>query len=199
MQEYNYNTIYLNHSHIVHGTKKSVLKYDFFQAIAFEKSSLSLLSMTLNTSWYNISEALNNNKFSYKWFDNSGELTVNVNITIQDGVYTVNNLNEYIQSRLYSNGHYYKQVSSGNIIYPFLIQTNETYYALQLTVFAMRTASADYVKGSTDWNWPSSFTTPQFIINSTNTFYQFLGISPGTYPSEVETTTQTYSCCFVYC
>ena len=152
------------------GSKNSVLRYNFVSANTFEGADLSLISAVVNSAWFNISSALNNNTFTYKWLDERGDLTETVTITIQDGYYDINNLNEYIQNRLYNKGHYIKHVASGNVIYPFLLRTNMAYYAVQLDVYPIRSESVDYVRGSTEWGWPDDFITPQFIISSTNSF-----------------------------
>ncbi len=57
-------------------------------------------------SWYNISTTNNNNKLSYTWWDENGDETEPIEITISDGNYSVDTLNEAIQEQLITNKHY---------------------------------------------------------------------------------------------
>ena len=55
-------------------------------------------------SWYNISENLGNDTFSYVW--RSGTSTSNTYIiTIPDGLYEIADLNTFFQSKMIENGH----------------------------------------------------------------------------------------------
>jgi hypothetical protein len=195
-KDYKSYSVVLNRSNIVKNTNNSVLKYSFDSAISFKDAQISLNTINLYFSWFNISAALGNNRFSYKWFDGSGQLNTVYDVLIKDGYYSVNNLNEYLQSILVSRGHYLQQVSSGNYIYFFEFVTNAVYYAIELNVYAMRTASsagADYVRGSTDWAYPAAFTTPQVILNSTNKFNQLIGFANGVYPENTDSNNHVFT------
>lgn len=181
-KKYKQYSVVLNNSHLVAGAKNSTLKYNFESAQKFENAKISLNTLNVYFSWFNISSNLNNNKFSYKWFDSNGLLNQVFDITIKDGYYSVNNLNEYVQSILVSRGHYLQQVSSGNYVYHIEFTSNAVYYTIELNTYAMRTASVDFVRGSTDWAFPTAYTTVQVIINSTNLFGKLIGFAAGTYP-----------------
>jgi hypothetical protein len=191
-KEYEYYSVILNSNHIVKGTKNSVFKYDFRQGIKFKNASMFMSSLNMFYSWFNITSALNNNKFSYKWFDTNGELNDVHTVTIDDGNYNINDLNEYLQSILVSRGHYIKQVSSGNHIYHLELTSNPNYYAIQLNCYAMRTESGDYVRGSTEWAWPTVATTVQIIFSTSNLFNDLLGFLPWTYPAVSDTNNHTF-------
>jgi hypothetical protein len=192
IQEYDYYSVILNSSNIVPGTKNSVFKYNFRQGIKFENASVSMANLNMFNSWFNISSALNNNKFSYKWFDSLGVLSEVYTVTYKDGNYNINDLNEFMQSILVSRGHYIKQVSSGNHIYHLEFVSNNNYYSAQLNTYAMRTESADYVRGSTNWAFPTIATTVQLIFLSTSMFNNLLGFTNGTYPQVSDTNNHTY-------
>jgi hypothetical protein len=184
-KEYQNHSVVLSSSNIVPGTKNSVLKYTFDSAMKFNNAQISLSTLNMYFSWFNISSSLNNNRFSYKWFDSSGDLSDAFEIVIKDGYYSVNDLNEYVQSMLVTRGHYLKQVSSGNHIYHIEFITNKVYYTIELNVYAMMTsdaAGANYVRGSTDWAYPAEYTTVQVILNSTNKFSSLIGFENKTYP-----------------
>ena len=185
IKEYQQYSVILNIKNIVPGSNNSVLKYDFDTALKFENAQVSVNTVNIYFSWFNISEALNNNKFSYKWFDSDGNLTQVYTITIKDGYYSVNNLNEYIQSILVSRGHYLLHVESGNFVYHIELTTNPVYYTIEMNVYAMMSATAagsNYTRGSTTWALPDETTTIQVILNSTNTFSSLIGLENGTYP-----------------
>lgn len=185
-KKYKQYSVVLNSSHIVKGSKNSTLKYNFESAQKFENAQVCLNTINIYFSWFNISSNLNNNKFSYKWFDANGILNQVFDVVIKDGYYSVNDLNEYIQSILVSRGHYLQQASSGNYVYHIELTTNPVYYRIELNTYAMRTESPDYVRGSTDWGFPSQYTTVQVIINSTNNFSNLIGLSPGVYPETTD-------------
>ena len=185
MKEYKYQTLILNSSHIVEGSKNSVFKYSFDKSLEFKNAQIAINTINIYFSWFNISSALNNNKFTYKWFDAFGELNETFQIVIKDGYYNINDLNEYVQSILVSRGHYLQHVSSGNYVYHFEFISNKAYYSVELNCYAMMTseaAGADYIRGSTDWAFPSEYTTVQVILNSTNLFSSLIGFENGVYP-----------------
>lgn len=195
MKEWDYYTVILNKSNIVPGTSNSVMRYDFNSSIRFENASMSLTSLNIYNSWFNVSSKLENNQFSYKWFDSSGDLSQTFNITIPDGYYSVNDLNEVTQKFLYSRGHYLKEVATGNIAYHIEFLTNATYYAVQMNVYSMMTAlvaGSNYVRGTSDWAFPAETTCIQITIPSSNKFNQLIGITPGVYPSVVDGQTHEY-------
>jgi hypothetical protein len=195
-KDYKYYSVVLNSSNVVKGTKNSVLKYTFDSAMKFENAQIALNTINVYFSWFNISSTLNNNKFSYKWFDSNGELNQVFDVVIRDGYYSVNNLNEYLQSILVSRGHYIKQVSSGNYVYHIEFVTNPVYYSIELNTYAMISASAvgaNYVKDSTDWAFPSVYTTVQVILHSTNLFSTLIGFENGTYPVSSDTQNHVFA------
>ena len=182
MTEYKYRTVVLNKDNIVPGTGNAVLKYNFPSSENFKKAGMTLTHLSIMNSWFNITRTLGNNKFSYKWFDISGNLSEVFDVEFQDGYYSVSSLNSYMQGILVSRGHYLRRVSSGEYVYHLEFLTSTDYYAIQLNCYAMRTESADYLRGSTSWGWPSQYTTVQIIIPSTNKFKELVGFVEGTYP-----------------
>lgn len=188
-------SVVLNTNNVVPNTKNSVLKYKFDNAMTFKNAYVSLNTLNIFHSWFNISSDLNNNKLSYMWFDSSGNLTVSHEIIITDGYYSVNNLNEKIQSIFRSRGHYVQKVSDSTIGYYIEFIENASYYSIQLNCFAMMTsaqAGSAYTRGSTSWAFPSVKTTVQCIIQSSNKFSQLIGFQPGTYPTVSSTSDRTF-------
>lgn len=192
---YSYNTIILNKNNIVPGSKNAVFKYRFNQSLHLKDSSLAIQSINLYYSWFNISNYFRNNKFSYVWFDNAGELNTTVDITIPDGFYTVELLNKYLQSEFQKRGHYLIQQSSTDYVYYMEFIPNASYYAIQVNIYAMMTAAqagTDYIKGSETWAFPSTPTTPQLVITNSSSFGSFIGYTNGSYPSTPSNTDETF-------
>jgi hypothetical protein len=152
-------TIFFNNSHIVNKSNNRLV-FRFSSSTTFKNARVALKSVTMYYSWFNISAAYNNNRFQYTWFDNTGELNTTVTVTIPDGSYSIETLNEYFQINCYPM--------------PTSVQNASTY---------------QYVKpvGAT-WAYPPVATTPQIIINSTNEFKTLLGFDAGSYPAILQQT-----------
>jgi hypothetical protein len=188
-------TVFFNSSNIVNRSNNRLV-YRFTNSTKFKGAKIALKSITMYYSWFNISANYNNNKFAYTWFDNTGELNVTVTITIPDGNYSIETLNEYLQSQLIANGHYVTRTLNGQTsnIYFFELLSNSTFYKFQMNCYPMPTsvqnaATYQYVKpvGAT-WNFPPQATTPQIIILTTHAFQTLMGFLPGSYPQEVQQT-----------
>lgn len=188
----------LNSTNVVANSNNSKFIYQFPSAVTFEQGSqIAVSSINLFYSWFNINGSLyNNNSFSYKWFDASGNLSVTVTVTIPDGNYSIATLNEYIQSVLVTRGHYLVQTSTGKFVYHIELLTNPTYYAVQLNVYSMMTSTtataSGYTKPSATWGFPATTLCPQVIIQSTNSFNKLIGFAPSTYPATSSSTSQTF-------
>jgi hypothetical protein len=188
-------TIFFNNSHIVNKSNNPLV-FRFSSSTTFKNARVALKSVTMYYSWFNISAVYNNNRFQYTWFDNTGELNTTVTITIPDGNYSIQTLNEYLQSQLIANGHYVTRTVNGQTsnIYFFELIANSTFYKFQINCYPMPTSAQNastyqYVKpvGAT-WAYPPVATTPQIIINSTNEFKTLLGFDAGSYPAILQQT-----------
>jgi hypothetical protein len=188
-------TIILSGSNVVSGTNNTQYKYRFPNAITFDKySSVALISANLYYSWFNVSSSLyNNNVLSYKWFNSSGVVADTFTVTLADGWYDVSSINKYLQAVMYSNGHYLKDASASPVYY-VSFDTNSSLYAIQLYVTPMPSTLGTYTKPSgVTWNLPSTATTPQVIISSTNNFKSLIGFKAGTYPSATQASKYSYT------
>jgi hypothetical protein len=189
-------TIFFNNSHIVNKSNNRLV-YRFTSSTTFKNARVALKSVTMYYSWFNISAAAyNNNRFQYTWFDTTGELNTTVTITVPDGNYSIETLNEYLQSQLILNGHYVTRTVNGQTsnIYFFEMVANSTFYKFQINCYPMPTSAQNastyqYIKpvGAT-WSFPPEATTPQIIINSTNEFKSLLGFDAGSYPAVLQQT-----------
>ena len=186
----------MNAVNIVPNSNNSKFQYQFPQMVTFNKTDqIAVSSINIFYSWFNVNASLyNNNSFQYVWFDMNGVLNTTYTITIQDGNYTIETLNEYMQSILVSRGHYLIQTSSGKYVYHIEFVANPTFYSAQLNIYYMMSlaSSTGYTRGLNTWQLPTANTCPQVIINSTNTFRNLIGFKAGTYPSTVASTFQTF-------
>ena len=154
---------------------------------------IALASLTMANSFFNITAALGNNVWSYKWIDN----TV-VQDTIPDGYYDVadGSLLAYMQSRMQANGHFLMPASATSGLsnqYFINIVSLPTYYKCALQVLPVpKTQTQGYqlpsgTYASPAWTLPSMPTTPQVTLPPPGSpvqafLAQILGLNGGTYP-----------------
>jgi hypothetical protein len=188
------NTIFLNASNITN-IDNTQLTYNFPTTTQFKAGTVvAIQAINMFYSWFNINASLyNNHQFTYKWWDASGLLTETFTVTIDDGNYSIDTLNEALQNKLFLNKHYVTKTVSGttNTLYFIEFISNDTKYKYQLNSYYMPTAAENtsgyqYVKpvGAT-WNFPVTGSTTQLTILNNN-FSKLIGFSPGTYPVAVD-------------
>jgi hypothetical protein len=174
----------LNSSNIVPNTNNSKLVYQFSGGgITIKKGQkVALASVQMYYSTFNISAAQGNNVFNYVWFDG----TTNV-ITIPDGFYDADGLNNYLRFEMLANKHYLTTIATGEIVYFLAISTNSTFYSIQLDCFIMNTTlfpAATYaLPAGATWVVPTGAASPcpMFQILN-NAFKEIIGFAVGFYP-----------------
>jgi len=182
----------------------NVFKYNFPQGNFFipEGSTMSLTTLTIPYSWYNISSYYGNNSFSYEIPSSSGFTYITV--IIDDGFYTITDLNKVLSKSLYDNNFFfYNNGGNGyanlyqNIIYPIQFSYNSSLYTNSIIFQYIPTTSQHVMEHyGSNWVWANSFplhaclpriTIPQFNNNniSQNTYGlgNILGFTNGVYPS----------------
>lgn len=100
---------------------------NFDRGIPLEKGSeyeLALLRASVWYSWHNISSAFGNNTLKYKYSTNSGGSYTDVTITFEDGIYSVDAINNKLASVLETNNHFV--TVNGIKQYPITITPNYT-------------------------------------------------------------------------
>lgn len=175
---------------------KSTYTYKFNGQVGFnsgEKVALDTLSMYY--SWPNITEGQKNNVCQYTWTDGQP-----YTVTVEDGFYTIAELNKRLQFEFVKNKHYVEN-SEGNYVYFINLSENASRYAIQLDVTPVPTQTDatqyGWTKPSTaSWNFPSVSTYPQFIVpdkTTSNSIASIIGYSAGTYPSVQTPASGTFS------
>ena len=173
------------------GANNNTYKYDFIQG-NFNippDSEVMIANVQIPYSFYNISQAYNNNSFQFSFPTGSATFETST-ITIPDGFYTTTSLNYYLQQYMISNG-YYLVNSAGQNVYYYTIQYNSYQYGNQLLGYLVPTslpAGHSYPAGRTistifgGNGFPTVSRTPYITILSNN-FGTFLGYTAGNYPN----------------
>lgn len=178
--------IILNNTMIVNDNFNNRMQYNFPSgSIQCRNASLSLKSVDMFFSWYNISSAYNNNVFEIIFPTSTTPTTVTV--TIPDGYYTIEQLNAYLEQVLILNNLYLVN-SSGQYVYYLQMLSNPNSYALQLVCYAVPTSLPSGWSNPGSMTFPATATTPQFTILS-NSFTTWSGLTAGTYPAVAQATT----------
>jgi len=175
------SNIILNKTHII-GNKNNHLRYEFNKTHEFTTGdTLAVSHLNIYYSWFNITSKYNNNKFQYKWFNDTidGEPTDIYDVFIPDGYYSIDTLNEFLIKKMVENKTYLK-TSDGNNMYFIEFLTNSTYYAVEIRISSLSAGITDVIKpdGAT---WTISETPKCPIINilSNNNFGELIGFNPG--------------------
>lgn len=138
---------------------------------------LSVSSIQIPYSFFNITAALGNNTFSFYWTVNTTRTLYT--ITIPDGFYTTTTYNQYLQLYFVNNGFYL--INNGLFVYYIVLSYNITFYANSLQTYLVPISlPSGYTQPSNFKGYPSVSQTPQVVFNQNN---NFIGFSIGSYPS----------------
>lgn len=157
--------LYLNSSNIVAGTNNSVLRYKLTSNpfAGKDRYEIALAKTEMYNSIFNISDAYNNNTFSYYWLNSTGVIDTNTKYTvvIPNGMYNTDQLNQFFMSAMIANKHYLVSTYDSNALTFFYSFTNNlSVYRVQLNAFKFLTREVVNTGGSTNlpYNYPSGAT-----------------------------------------
>lgn len=176
------NTLVLNSSNVI-GSGNSIFQYTFLGGSyqVKEGSEVSVSQIQIPYSFFNITQAYNNQSFQIGW--TVGSTTTLYTVDITAGFYTIDDLNLYLQQYFIDTGMYLVDDSGENVYYMSFYQ-NTTYYANQVLFYTVPISSTV----PNTWTIPSNFlgfptvaTCPTLVILSTNTFTNLIGLTAGTY------------------
>lgn len=182
------NTLILNSSNVV-GSNKNTFQYNFIQGTfkLNEDSQISVSSVTIPYSWFNITSNYNNKQFSIKWV-NTGATTQTY--TLPDGFYSVADLNAYIQQLCIANGWYLVDGNGSNVYY-INLSTNQNYYAVQLLLFQVPTSLPTGFTQPSNWaGYPTTSVAPTFSLASSGSIGSIVGFPSGTWGGAVANVSQ---------
>ena len=180
-------TLILTQKNVIAGSNNTVFEYVFpGGGIGLKAhSQIALASITMYNSTPNISAALGNNTFQYKWID-----ATTYTVTMPDGFYEISDMNNFLHQTMLNNGHYLTEKSTNNAVWFLTMSVNTSTYKIDLLAFPM--INTFYTSALYDtptppspipaWSVPASSTNPQFIIPATN-FDDIIGFAAGTYPA----------------
>jgi hypothetical protein len=143
----------------------------------FENAEVSLASLYIYFSWFNITQKFNNTSFSYIWTDG-----VTYPVSMAEGYYSASDISGFMQFVMTQNGHYFVDVNTGNNVFYLEIVENPVYYSDSIIARPIPNS----ILPSTLLN-PNNIIlngqTPQLVIPANNNFGLLLGYNQNTvYP-----------------
>lgn len=185
-------TLILSQRNVIAGSNNTTFEYVFPAGGIHLKghTKIALASITMYNSTPNISAALGNKTYQYRWID----ATVNT-VTMPDGFYEISDMNNFLHQTMLNNGHYLEEISTGNAVWFLTMSVNTSTYKVDLLAFPMINTfytPALYNTPAGTWSVPAVSANPQFVIPATN-FTNIIGFSAGTYPTASTNTVITTS------
>lgn len=150
-------------------TATNEIRLDLASSINFKNKQVALSHLTIYYSWRNITNAYNNNSFSYIY----NSITYPVNMP--DGFYLISDINNFLELTQDLNNHYMLDVD-GIRTYFLSIVANDSYY--RTTIISNVVALPP---GGSNPNSLVTGSTMQLVLPNTN-FKTILGFNAGTYP-----------------
>ena len=165
----------------------STFRYNFPSgSIDLKRSSIALESINMYYSWFNITNTFKNRNLGSIGMPEGGGYAF-YQVQFDEGFYTVEALNSYLQNYSILNNLYLVD-SSGAYIFFYELIINQNFYKIQLNLYEVPTAAEAAVLG---WSNPSfTFPTvgrrPIFTVGAftDSTFGQLIGFSAGSYNDE---------------
>ena len=195
-------SIFLNSQNVAYNSDNKTfnkLKFKFSTPVEFKNNAkISLGSLNLYYSWFNISKAYNNNSFSYIFRGQSRTFT------LADGNYSIDEMNDLFMEYMRSQGHYTSNSTSNVATYYASLSANASLYSIQMDFTPIPTAAsttsttlriptyANTLNVQTAYyTAPTVAETMQIVINDNN-FTKIIGFNAGTYPPTVQSTNKSY-------
>jgi len=180
-------TLIMSQRNVIAGSNNTTFEYVFPAGGIHLKghTKIALASITMYNSTPNISAALGNNTYKYRWIDATEH-----SVTMPDGFYEISDMNNFLHQTMLNNGHYLEEISTGNAVWFLTMSVNTSTYKVDLLAFPMIDTFYTPALYTTPvpppplvaWSVPVVSTNPQFIIPATN-FTNILGLAAGTYPT----------------
>lgn len=166
---------------------KSKFYFKFPSTRDLTGAKVGLKSISIYNSWNNIDPIYNNQDFTITFPNNASNTTLN--ITLKAGIYTVDDINNYLKDYFIANNLYITNNSTQEITVYAKFQANGTAYSIDFVSFPLpiSTPSGYTNAGIT---WPTVSRGPQITILN-NGFQKITGYIPGIYPSVQQSTIYT--------
>lgn len=185
--------ITLNRNNIPQGDfTNATYTYRFPTQHTFEKGDfISVSSINLWYSNASISSDYFNNQLAY-YFPNGSGTMVKYAFTIDEGTYTIEQLNFFLQQKMISNGHYIVNNTTGDYLYWLELRINTVIYGFQLNTFPVPTSLPTGYSNPSSMVFPPTSRTPSFEVPDVE-IGKILGMNVGIYPPLSPAQTTTYS------
>lgn len=181
------NTLILNASNII-GINNNTFQYKFINSgfTIPEGSEISVSSVQVPYSFYNVSNFYNNRNFRIVWPVGAG--SQNFNVTLDEGFYTVNDIQNFIENFCITNNLYLID-SNGDYVYYVYLAYNTTAYKIQLICAPVPLSlPAGYTQPAGFPAYPTvTAKTPLFTVLD-DKFGSLLGFNVGSYPAVFQAT-----------
>ena len=146
-----------------------------------EHDRVSLKSLRLYYSWFNMTAAKKNNQFSYTWVDG-----VIHTVTLPDGIWSFSDFQSYLEQVMFSKKHYLLD-SNARPVYYIKFESNSVFYRMSLSVNVVPATLPAGFTAPAGWVAPGVSKTPLVNIPAT-AIRTYLGFNSGSYPSVTQTT-----------
>jgi hypothetical protein len=182
----------LNSTNLSNTNTNTTFRYNFINGgFTCNDYEMCVSSVTLPYSFYNVSSYYSNKTFSLI-FPTAGT-TIQYDITLPDGFYTVTTINNYIQLECQTRGAYLLD-SNGDYVYFVQLAYNTAYYSVQLLTYQvprLADLGTTYTQPSTGLysgsGLPTTASTPKFVFASSGSIRNIIGFAAGTYPPTTQT------------
>jgi len=164
-------TLVLGRNNIV-DSSNSRFEYKFNPNIQIKDNSIALSSLIIPYSWQTVNSNYNNKTFQIIY--NGTTYT----ITLEDGAYSVADINARIQYWAIQQGILYCVSSSGSYIYFIEVVDNPITYSYEIRSYPTVLPSS----ASNPTGWTLNGFAPQFVVQNNN-FGKIIGVKAGSYPS----------------
>ena len=186
-------SLIMNKTNSISSTTNTQFKYNFLSGnFKAENMEMCISSATIPYAFPNVSTYYNNQKLSLIF--PTASTTTTLNITLDAGFYTVDDINSAVQNAMITAGLYLVNPSGQNV-YFFNITYNVTLYTCQVVLSPVPTAIGTYTRPATGTysasgtGLPATGYTPQFVLPSTGGINTMIGFPAGTFPATQQTTT----------
>lgn len=178
-------TLCLNSSNVVQGSNNTSFRFNFANGgFTSKDSQICISTLTMPYSFFNVNTAYNNKLIGIT-FPTPASTATAFNFTLPDGFYTVDSLQQYLQTQMIANGLYLID-GAGNFVFYLYLTINQPFYAVQLVVAPV---PASLPAG---WSQPSNWVgynaappeTPTLVLAATGSIAPLLGFVAGaSYPA----------------
>tara|TARA_R110000765_G_scaffold268601_2_gene367591 strand:- start:4878 stop:5828 length:951 start_codon:yes stop_codon:yes gene_type:complete len=176
-------TIVFNRSNIIPDGNNNQLVYRFPNSVKFKDSYIAVSQVNMYYSWLNISTELGNNTFAYNFWDGTAAAPITYTthtIVIPDGLYQIEAINFYLQSRMIALGTYLIDNNQNNR-YPIELQINPTAYAVQINTYSFPDPLTGGLVKPATWTYPVnwvSFAPQAAYVDPAQSFNAVITILP---------------------